>query len=150
LNRVLESKGIGQNEKEDLEDSDFNLSFLDLVEYLKLINFKGLGIALDFENLQKLQVPVILFVKIRNNEHFTIYKNSDESYVYLADPSFGNIKVKKAKFIEMFYTRNSGEYQGKILAVIPTYNIETNKNFMDIIRSSNFVVDILKNRSYRD
>jgi hypothetical protein len=144
LDKVLEWKGVGKKNKEDLEDSDFNLSFLDLVRYLNLIKFKGVGIALDFENLQKLQVPVILFVKIRNNEHFTIYKNSDENYVYLADPSFGNIKVKKAKFLEMFYTRNSKNHKGKLLAVLPTEDIQIDLQFREIIRSSDFIIDIMK------
>jgi predicted double-glycine peptidase len=92
---------------------------------------------------------VILFVKIRKNEHFTIYKNSDENYIYLADPSFGNIKVKKAKFLEMFYTRNDEKHQGKFLAVIPNSEIETNQEFRKIIKTSDFVIDILKFQTFK-
>jgi predicted double-glycine peptidase len=148
LNKVLQQKGVSEK-KEDLEDKDFTLSFLDLVLYLQSINFRGVGVALNFEDLQKLQVPVILFVKIRKNEHFTIYKNSDENYIYLADPSFGNIKVKKAKFLEMFYTRNDEKHQGKFLAVIPNSEIETNQEFRKIIEKSDFLIDILKFQTFK-
>lgn len=50
------------------------LLILDLANYATQKGFKSVGLALDFESLSKLSAPVILFVKIRKNEHFTIYK----------------------------------------------------------------------------
>jgi len=106
LDEILKSKGYDISKKDKLEDGDTSLSFLDLADYIKDKGLKAIGLALDLESLSKLKAPVILFVKIRKSEHFTIYKNMDKNYVYLADPSFGNIKVKISKFKEMFYQRD--------------------------------------------
>jgi len=152
LNSVLKSKGYEITKKEKLEDGDTSLSFLDLANYSKLKNFKAIGLALDLKSLSKLKAPVILFVKIRKSEHFTIFKNIDKNYVYLADPSFGNIKVKISKFKEMFYQREDLKYPGKILAIVPITNKQKEKikqNFMNIQKSSNFVYDNIKDKLSR-
>jgi hypothetical protein len=44
----------------------------------------------------------------------------------------------------MFQTKESG---GKILAVIPNFELETNQEFQKIVKSSDFIFDILKFRS---
>jgi predicted double-glycine peptidase len=84
LDTILKSKGYDITKKEKLEDGDTSLSFLDLANFSKNKGFRAFGLALDFISLQKLKAPVILFVKIRKSEHFTIYKNMDKNYVYLA------------------------------------------------------------------
>ncbi|CAM3461219.1 cysteine peptidase family C39 domain-containing protein [Helicobacter labetoulli] len=80
--------------------------------------FRTQGLALDFEALTKLQIPVIIYVNVRDMEHFSVYKGADSHYVYLADPSLGNIKVSKGKFLEMFYQREDLTYPGKILVIL--------------------------------
>lgn len=144
LNSILEAKGINKKKLEELEEEDFSLSFLDLVNYSNQKGFKAIGLALDFESLSKLKAPVILYVKIRKNEHFTIYKNIDEHYVYLADPSFGNIKVSIEKFKEMFYQREDLNYPGKLLAIVPLTSEQKKKintSFMKIEQNSQFVYE---------
>jgi uncharacterized protein len=144
LNSILETKGINKKKLEELEEEDFSLSFLDLVNYSNQKGFKAIGLALDFESLSKLKAPVILYVKIRKNEHFTIYKNIDKHYVYLADPSFGNIKVRIQKFKEMFYQREDLNYPGKLLAIVPVTSEQKQKintSFMKVEENSNFVYD---------
>lgn len=144
LNSILEAKGINKKKLEELEEEDFSLSFLDLANYSNQKGFKAIGLALDFESLSKLKAPVILYVKIRKNEHFTIYKNIDEHYAYLADPSFGNIKVSIEKFKEMFYQREDLNYPGKLLAIVPVTNEQKQKintSFMKVEENSNFVYD---------
>ena len=144
LDDILESKGLNKKNKKKFEDSDMTLSFFDLAKYINKKGFKAVGLALDFKSLSKLKAPVILFVKIRKSEHFTIYKNMDKNYVYLADPSFGNIKVKVSKFKEMFFQREDLKYPGKILAIIPKTEIQkTNikENFMIKKKSSNFIYE---------
>ena len=80
--------------------------------------FRTQGLALDFETLTKLRIPVIIYVNVRDMEHFSVYKGADSHYVYLADPSLGNIKVSKGKFLEMFYQREDLTYPGKILVIL--------------------------------
>ncbi len=152
LDTILKSKGLNSKKKKKFEESDFSLSFLDLANFSKLKGFKGIGLALDLDSLKKLKAPVILFVKIRKNEHFTIFKNIDKEYVYLADPNFGNIKIKVSKFKEMFYQRDDLKYPGKILAILPTTIEQKEKikqNFMSTQKNSNFVYDNIKDKLSR-
>lgn len=93
VNSVAEQKGIKVETIEDYyEHKDTGLSFFDLSEYSKKIGYRGLGLAIDFEVLKKLKMPVILFVKIRSQEHFTVFKGMDDRYIYLADPSYNGLK----------------------------------------------------------
>lgn len=146
LDTVLKSKGYDVSKKNELEDmNSTSLSFLDLANYVQEKGLKAVGLALDLESLVKLKAPVILFVKIRKNEHFTVYKSIDKNYVYLADPSFGNIKVKISKFKEMFYQRDNLKYPGKILAIIPIKNTHyINKEYLNVEKSSNLIYEVIK------
>ncbi len=149
LNKILELKSLNDKKKKNYENKDFMLSFYDLARYIKLQNFKAVGLALDLESLSKLQVPVILYVKIRKNTHFTVFKGIDKNYVYLADPNFGNIKLKISKFKKIFYLSNT-KYPGKVLAIIPKTKEQIkhiNKNFMKIRKSSVFIYEVIKNNT---
>ncbi len=148
LDNILKIKKIDKDKKE-LENSTFDLSFADLTEIANLNNFKALGLAIEFESLYKIKSPVILYVKIRKNEHFTVFKAIDEHFVYLADPSMGNIKVKLSKFKEMFFQRNDYKFKGKILAVLPNSEadkLSVNKDFMKIEKYSNLIYEIIKDK----
>lgn len=142
LDAVMKMKGITQENIVQKSKEENGLSFLDLSTFSQRKGFKALGLALDMDALSKLQMPVILYVKIRNNEHFTVYKGMDDRYAYLADPSFGNTKVRISKFKEMFYQREDIKYPGKILAILPLgKNLQTNKKFMQIEKHSNVLYD---------
>ncbi len=107
-----------------------------------------MALALNLDELRKLKIPATAFVKIRRNEHFTVYKGMDKKFVYLADPSFGNIKVRIGKFKEMFYTRNDPKYGGKILVFIPkNKKIPLNLNFLKLPENSDFLYKIIKIKS---
>ena len=100
--------------------------------------------ALDIEALKKIKIPVIIYIKIRNSEHFTVLKAIDNEYVYLADPSFGNTKVKLSKFKEMFYQREDMKYPGKVLIVFsPSYGVQKNKNFIKIAPKTTLIEDVI-------
>jgi predicted double-glycine peptidase len=145
LNDVLKMKGLEKKNREDLEDDKtISLSFFELSQYVKSKGFKAIGLALDLESLKKLKAPVILFVKIRKNEHFTVFKGIDKNYVYLADPSFGNTKIRVSKFKEMFYQRDDLKHPGKLLAILPLQkDITLNNKFMKIEKSSDFVYNVI-------
>ena len=131
---ILEIKGVTK-EVSALENQEGNngLSFYDLSQYVSSHGFKAIGIALGIEELRKLQIPVIVFVKIRKREHFTVLKKMDEKYAYLADPSFGNIRVSHAKFKEMFFQRNDEQNQGKILVILAQNNIKGRETFKTVV-----------------
>ena len=143
---VLEMKGVGTEAKK-LEKSDFALSFSDLAAYGQTLGFKGIGVAMDIDALSKLRIPVILYVKIRRFEHFTVFKGIKGDFVYLADPSYGNMKVKMAKFTEMFYQRDDLKYPGRVLAFIPMdkKKAATNPSFMKVPDSSDYLYWYIEN-----
>lgn len=146
LKSVLDVKGIDKQASE-LEDQEGNngLSFYDLSQYASTKGFKAVGIALGMEDLKKLQIPVIVFVKIRKQEHFTVLKKMDERYAYLADPSFGNIRVNHAKFKEMFFTRETEDKPGKILAVLAQGNAKGREEFKTVVPFPNSIYERIIN-----
>lgn len=112
LDTVLLKKGIDINQKEEIQFDDemkqkAHLSFYDMVGYAEDRGFRAFGLAVDLPALYELKAPVIIYVKVRNIEHFSVLKGIDSKFVYLADPSFGNIKVSVAKFVEMFYPKKT-------------------------------------------
>jgi predicted double-glycine peptidase len=130
LESVFEAKGIMQEDSLlESHERDNGLSFYELSRYASTQGFKAVGIALGMEELKKLQIPVIVFVKIRKQEHFTVLKKMDDKLVYLADPSFGNIRVSHAKFKEMFFQREDKNNPGKILAILGKENAKGREDF---------------------
>ena len=120
MKKVLLLKGINPEDAKSMEyqDEKMGFSFYDLAEVSKEYGFKAVGLAVDFETLQKLNIPVIVYIKVRKYEHFTVFKRMDDKYVYLADPSYGNIQVRHSRFRNMFETTES-KLKGKLLAIIP-------------------------------
>jgi len=150
LDAVMKMKGVTRETIVKKYKELNGLSFLDLSVYAKEKGFKALGLALDMDALKKLQTPVILYVKIRNSEHFTVYKGMDDMYAYLADPSMGNTKVRLPKFREMFYQREDLEFPGKILAILPLdTTAQANQDFMKKIKQSNLIYESIKMRMLR-
>lgn len=138
LDFLLIAKGIDIDKKEELETDktlrdSVSFSFTDLATFAESKGFRTKGLALDLPSLSQLKIPVIIYVNVRDMEHFTVYKGIDSQFVYLADPSFGNIKVKISKFKEMFYQREDLTYPGKILAILPKHeNTPKKQDFLHI------------------
>lgn len=148
LQAVMKMKGLSKNSSLEEYKKANGLSFMDLSIYAASKGFRPLGLALDMEALQKIKIPLILYVKIRKSEHFTVYKGMDDTYVYLADPSFGNTKVKRSKFEEMFYQREDLKYPGKVLAIFPPKGkqIEKNSDFMSIPPRSGLIKETIRSQ----
>lgn len=144
IDEILKSKGYGLDENEVLKEGDNIISFSDLSSYAQTKGFKAVGLAVDFDTLSKVKIPVIIFVSVRGIDHFSVYKGMDEEYVYLADPSFGNIKIKIHRFKEMFFQRKDPKYPGKILAILPQkQDTGINKNFINTENHSTFIYQII-------
>lgn len=145
VNEVLATKGLSDRNKK-FNVSDFALSFADLSDYAVAKGFKGIGMAMDLDSLHKLNVPVIIYIKIRSFEHFTVFRGIDNNFVHLADPSFGNMKVKLEKFKEMFYQRGDLMHPGRVLAIIPVNkdSIYPNESFMKTKNGSSYLYDLIE------
>lgn len=90
------------------------------------------GFAASWEQLAHLKMPVIVYVKHRKDDHFSVLRGISRNTVWLADPSLGNRTYSREQFLAMWQTRSNADdgLTGKFLAVLPgNANIASPENF---------------------
>lgn len=103
-------------------EEDGMASFEDIANAMPKFGFKARGFAASWEQLQKLKIPVIVYVKYRKDDHFSVLRGVSKDTVWLADPSVGNRTFSKTQFLQMWQTRADDKapaLAGKFLAVLP-------------------------------
>lgn len=116
--------GLSLTEQQILKDmnkQDMMANFEDMAKVVKRYNFKSGGLALSYDQLAKLTVPVIVYLQYRGLDHFSVLRGISNAYVQLADPSWGNRIVSKQQFLAMWETRDDDNLKGKILLLMPQY-----------------------------
>ncbi|QOG46834.1 C39 family peptidase [Neisseria gonorrhoeae] len=103
---------------EKLGKEQMRASFEDMRRIMPDLGFEAKGYALSFEQLAQLKIPVIVYLKYRKDDHFSVLRGVDGNTVLLADPSPGHVSMSRAQFLEAWQTRE-GNLAGKILAVVP-------------------------------
>lgn len=78
-------------------------SLLDLKAYAEALGFKSAGYRLDYKDLVELGMPAIVPIIPNGYKHFVVFRGADENFVYLADPSFGNLIESVAQFKHEWY-----------------------------------------------
>lgn len=112
-----------------MDKGDGRASFEDMTRALARYGFRAQGFAASYEQLARLKMPVIVYVKHRKDDHFSVLRGIDGGTVWLADPSLGNRTYSRAQFEAMWNTRG-GELAGKFLAVLPAQaNVVTSEDF---------------------
>lgn len=106
------------------------VSFADMARVLPQFGFKGLGVALDYAQLSKLKIPVVVYLRYRGDDHFSVLRGIDAERVALADPSWGNRTFSKADFTAMWHTREGETLPGKALLVLPQKPTTTRDFFL--------------------
>lgn len=101
-----------------LDKNEMRASFEDMRRIMPELGFEARGYALSFEQLAQLKIPVIVYLKYRKDDHFSVLRGISNDTVLLADPSLGHISMGKAQFLNAWKTRG-GNLEGKILAVLP-------------------------------
>jgi uncharacterized protein len=116
-----------------MDKGNLRASFEDMQKALPQFGFKAQGFAASYEQLMKLKAPVVVYLKHRKDDHFSVLRGIDQNTVWLADPSLGNRTYSKAQFLEMWETRgdkDNAELAGKFLAVLPhKEGISASNNF---------------------
>ena len=134
---TLLNEFYGQNVTEEallkaMDKGDLRASFEDMQRALPQFGFKAQGFAATYEQLTKLTKPVVVYLKFRKTDHFSVLRGINNNTVWLADPSLGNRTYSKAQFLEMWKTRTdqqeNANLKGKILAVLPIKPEITTKN----------------------
>lgn len=116
--------GLTYSEKEILEllskeaQETWKASFADMQKIMPSLGFRAEGYAVSFEQLQQLRAPVIVYLRYRNNDHFSVLYGIDGETVLLADPSLGHVSLSRTQFLDAWKTRDS-HLSGKILAIVP-------------------------------
>ena len=101
-----------------LDKEQMRASFEDMQHIMPDLGFEVKGYALSFEQLAQLKIPVIVYLKYRKDDHFSVLRGIDGNTVLLADPSLGHVSMSRAQFLDAWKTRE-GNLAGKILAVVP-------------------------------
>ncbi len=112
-----------------MDKGDLRASFEDMQKALSVLGFSSKGYAVSFDTLKTLKLPIIVYVKHRKTDHFSVISGINEQFVQLADPSLGKITLTKYQFLEMWNTREDQVYTGKILAILPKSNQKTDATF---------------------
>ncbi len=78
-------------------------SLLDLKTYAEALGYKSAGYRLDYSDLVELGIPAIVPIIPNGYKHFVVFRGADKHFVYLADPSFGNLAESVAQFKHEWY-----------------------------------------------
>lgn len=111
-----------------MDKGDLRASFEDMQRALPPFGFRAVGYAVSFTQLTQLKMPVVVYLRHRKDDHFSVLRGIDNNTVWLADPSLGNRTYSRAQFLDMWETRGDATLKGKILAVLPVSNDVIQRN----------------------
>ena len=94
-------------------------SFADLARVMEEYSLKAVAVALDFDHLQRIAMPAIVYPDFHGEGHFSVLRGISASSVWLGDPSWGNIHMSPDRFRGTWETRDDEQAPGKILIALP-------------------------------
>ena len=103
----LHNLAVTEDEILDLIKNEGSTSFFDLKHIAEAKGFFATGVAVSFDTLLKLKIPVIIHLRTKYTDHFTVLTGIHNNFFELADPSWGNVLITYHKFKKM--------YSGKLL-----------------------------------
>lgn len=113
-----------------IDKGDLRATFEDMARALPQFGFRAVGYAASFEQLTKLKIPVIVYLKYRKDDHFSVLRGISGDTVWLADSSVGNRYLNRYQFRAMWETRDTAALKGKILVILPNRpEIRTSPDF---------------------
>ena len=95
---IIETIFKDMKEKEVIEIIKEGFSMLNLKQAAEKLGYTAKGYRLKIHRLDKLSLPVIVFLSTKDLKHFTLFKGIRKDRVYLADPTRGNIRVDLKRF----------------------------------------------------
>lgn len=107
--------------------NDNTASFSDLKQAATKFGFNAIGLSIDFDNLKEIKIPALLYLKYRDNDHFSVLKGISSTHVSLADPSWGNRTFTVHQFKELWQLKDA--LKGRALVIVPDGHTTTNNDF---------------------
>jgi len=93
------------------------VSFADLEQAVEKFGFRAVGLSLDFGHLRQLGVPVVVHLRLRGEDHFSVVRGIGQNgLVLLGDPAWGNQRFEARRFRAMW---EIGGESGNILVLLP-------------------------------
>jgi len=86
------------------------ISFLGLKRAAEAKGYIAQGFRLDMPTLERLNFPVLVFIRRDDRPHFVVVQKIDQERIFLADPGQGCIRMSHAKFIRI--------WQGETLIIL--------------------------------
>ena len=97
---------ILKNTDPDVVRARGGFSLYDLKRFVQAIGLKGVGYGdMTVEDLRRFGMPAILPIRIRDLDHFVIFRKRMGNHILLGDPAFGNISLPLAKFQKLWKSR---------------------------------------------
>lgn len=93
LAKMLSPEEIAEREKN-------GLTLTDLKNLAVRHGYQAALGRVSFEELTKSKIPLLVGIIHNEFDHFVVYRGWDGYYVYLADPTRGNIRVPAWRFVE--------------------------------------------------
>jgi predicted double-glycine peptidase len=91
-------------------------SLLDMKFYANSLKYKAGGFRIkEIGILKKIKIPVITLIETNRYKHFVVIRHTDDRYVYLSDPSWGNRRVTLTEFSNMWPNNVIFAVQGPIV-----------------------------------
>jgi predicted double-glycine peptidase len=78
------------------------LSLLELQQYAQAHGYKAQGFRVPAAQLSKVGRPVLVHVRPHGYDHFAVLKAVREGRAYVADPSYGNVRMPLYRFLDMW------------------------------------------------
>lgn len=103
-------------------------SMADLARVADEYGFKPVGLALDYETLMRFRRPVIVYLDYWDDGHFSVLRAIDRYGVWLADPAWGNTRMRRERFEKFWRTRDNPETPGRVLVLLPRHETEVSLN----------------------
>ena len=98
-------------------DDEERYSFDDLSQVVLMWGFRGIGTTVTFDDLRRLKIPAIAYLRYRQRDHFSVIRGvSSTGIVHLGDPAFGNRRLRERRF--KMYWEPHGQ-PGKLLLIVP-------------------------------
>jgi len=78
-------------------------SLLDMKKFVKVLGYKGVGYKAEIVDLEELEQPCVLPIKLFGYRHFTVFKGIYKGHVFLADPFKGHTSYTIDEFKSFWY-----------------------------------------------
>lgn len=80
-------------------------SLLDLKQFAKVKGYNAVGYKMDLAFLSKVNKPILVPIKIRDYNHFVVFRGLRRDRVFLADPVLGHLTMPADKFAKIWKGR---------------------------------------------